>query len=174
MARWVAVAGLAVALVVAAGLVVNYRLSSGSTSPASIFVGNDSRVSPGTIGCRSTADELCFAIQLGTAESPLRLANIRFAVTNQTNQSSVSPDNPRVPLGDEAAVSVLQSPTVMAGVWNWSGGDWTNGSDWTFPTNEEVTVIFDSDLPSSVSLNDTIFWMIASGPFSGAAGTYLY
>lgn len=142
------------------------------TGPAELFVTNATRVEPGSIGCGATPGELCFSLTAGISVTNLRLSDVEFELTNETGQSSIGPNAPPEPVGASAGVSVLGSPTLVVGHWNWSARVWTDGSGWNIPTTVELVLIVDSGLLYTTSLGGTLF-SLSITPTGGSAGTFL-
>ncbi len=171
--RIVIVAIVAAVVISSVGLTLNYVLTFPLTGPAEFSIGNQTRVQPGSVGCGASPGEVCYSIMMETNLENLRLSNLRFGVANPTNQGSVSPNNPKVPLGASAGVSVLTSGNTTVGRWNWSTEVWTDGFGWTLPVGTDATLILDSGLTDYAPLNGTIFWVSLSSPGTGSVGTYL-
>jgi hypothetical protein len=141
------------------------------TGVSNLSVYNESRVLPGTLGCRGVEGEVCFSLMVVTQFQGLQLSDVHFKLTNLSSQDQ---NGPPVPVGPSAGVSVLDTATTVAGHFNWSAGAWTNGSTWSVPTGIGVELVFDSGLLSASSLNNTNFWVVLSSPGSGAAGAILH
>jgi hypothetical protein len=141
------------------------------TGVSNLSVYNESRDLPGTLGCRGVEGEVCFSLMVVTQFQGLQLSDVHFRLTNLSSQDQ---NGPPVPVGSSAGVSVLSTATTVAGQFNWSAGEWTNGSTWSVPTGIGVELVFDSGLLSASSLNYTNFWVVLSSPGSGAAGAILH
>ena len=168
--RWALVVGVAT-IVVVGSFALYYFETYPRLGPASFFVDNSTRVLPGSTGCSPTASELCYSLVMGTIIQSLRLSDLRFELTNETDEG---PNGPRVPVGVNAGVTVIQPAGGEAGHWNWSAGEWNTGASWIIPTNANVSIVFDSGLSDASSLNETDFWIVVSGPGSAAVGDPLY
>jgi hypothetical protein len=162
---------IAVVLIIAGGYVWFYETTYPRLGPGSFFVYNATKVSPGSIGCIPKPGELCYSLTMGNEFNNLHLSDVRFSLTD----SNVSnPNGPPVHVGSNAGVSVLQSTSAVAGQWNWTSGTWSLGASWTVPVNPGVTLVFDSGLLGSSTLNNTIFWATLSAPGVGSAGAQLH
>jgi len=166
----VVIAIIIVAVVIVGGFALNYFLTYQRTGPGSFWTADTARVAPGTLGCAAVDREVCYSIDMGTEFNGLLLSDVHFALTNQ---SSANPYGPPQPVGPGAGVSVLQSPQLTAGHWNWSAESWTNGSAWNVPVGVSVVAVFDSGLFSTSWLNYSTFWVWLSSPGSGASGSLL-
>ena len=161
------VAGIAVAVFLA-GLAV--FLLSTHTRPSDFAPAGIERASPGTLGCRSTAGEVCYEALFQSGLSGLTLSHLQFEVTNVSPATTTGPLAPPIPLGPGAQVAVLDSSTSIAGVWNVSNGQWQNGSTWLVPTGPYVPVILDTGLVSNSTLSEAEFAIVLTSPFEGALG----
>jgi len=159
-----------VAVVLVGGFALNFFLTYQKTGPGSFWTADTARVAPGSLGCAAVDREVCYSIDMGTEFTGLQLSDVHFTLTNQ---SSANPNGPPQTVGPGAGVSVLQSPHVIAGHWNWSAESWINGSAWSVPVGVSVGVVFDSGLLSASSLNFSTFWVWLSSPGNGASGSLL-
>ncbi len=161
-------------LVLAAGLLLPW-LASIHPGPSDFAPAGIERVSPGSIGCRSTSGSVCYAAVFESSLQGLTLAHLRFVVANASaGENTNGPLAPSLPLGVNAVVTALASPTSIAGVWNVSEGQWTSGGDWPVPVGPNVTVILDTGLASNATLSDAELGIVLTSPYQGSLGFPLY
>lgn len=140
------------------------------TGPSSFYPVGIERAPAGAIGCATTSSEVCYVAEFGTSFSDLRLGDLRFSVTSDGPASPNGPSGPSTPLGSSAGVTVLSAPNESAGHWSFVSGSWTSGSTWSVPTNANIKAVLDTGLQSNATLGSTMFWIVVSGPQSGAVG----
>jgi hypothetical protein len=167
---------IALAILFAAGSWVLVLWSApGHTEPSQFAPVGVERVAAGSIGCRSTSDEVCYAAIFESALSGLTLGHLQFVVANASAGATTNgPVAPPLPLGAAAEVSALASPTSVAGVWNVSNNRWVSGGDWPVPNGPNVTVVLDTGLVSNYTLMDAEFDIVLTSPYEGAVGFFLF
>lgn len=167
--------GVVVGVIVAAVAVIVGLFLVGHTGPSSFAPAGMARALPGTPACRQIHDEICYEVEFQSGLQGLTLAHLRFVVASGSEGASTNgPLGPRVPLGQNASVSVLGSPTSVAGVWNFSASSWTSGASWAVPIGPYVPVVLDTGLLSNSTLQEAEFAIILTSPYEGALGFPLY
>ncbi len=168
-------AGLAVYLavvIVAVGLLFAvHPWDTGGSVPSDFGAAAYQRTSPGSIGCRSTPAEICYAVAVDSSFSNLPASNLVFAVSNHFPTSYPIPST--VPLGPGASVSLLSS-TQVVGVWNCTFGTWTQVPQNFLPTTSAFVIVLDTGLGSNTTLNGSYFYVEHSLPYGGATGIPLW
>ena len=168
-----AVAGAIVAVIAISTVVavlVWQSLESTGPGPSAFGPGAISSASPGSVGCRAIAGDLCFAVTVQTSLSGVPASNLFFAVSNQSPISY--PVENSIPLGPGASVSLLNG-SVIAGVWNFTLGTWSTVPVGLLPTTIPFEVVLDTGLTSSSTLTGSYFYVQHSDPYGGATGVPL-
>lgn len=129
-----------------------------------------SRATSGSLGCRSSPDEVCYAVEFGCTYSQLPIWNLFFAASNATGFSY--PIANTAYLGPGARVTVLNGSSAN-GEWNISSGRWTVQPVGFVPTNSLLVVVLDTGVLSNSSLIGTWFFVEHSLPTGGAIGLAL-
>lgn len=129
-------------------------------------------VSPGALGCASTAGETCLSLSFRTLEVQERLSSIGFELEQPPWNATSVINSTHVPLGPAAMVTVLARGGSAVGVWNWTSADWTTGAGWLIPSGPNLTLVFDT---GSVELNVTgdMFWLYSVPTTYYGVGTEL-
>jgi len=160
-----------IAALVAADFVV---LEAFHSEPSGFYPVGDQRATAGSTGCAPTAGEICYAVTFGTLYTGLTLANIHFAVGNDSEGTPTGTAGPAIPLGPSAQVSALGGSGAVAGVWSFSSATWVAGADAGVPTDTDIVAVLDTGLTSNATLVNAEFLVILTGPETGAVGFGLY
>ncbi|MCI4336214.1 MAG: hypothetical protein L3K17_03330 [Thermoplasmata archaeon] len=71
-------------------------------------------------------------------------------------------------------VSAFDPEGQVVGVWNFLSSNWQSGSNWLLPSTYNISVIFDTGLPSNATLSNAYFYVILTEPNHGALGLPLF
>jgi hypothetical protein len=168
---WIVAIIVAASVLTAATGLLLLTLAVPHTEPSDFAPVGMGRAAAGSIGCRSTPHEICYAAIFDTSLQGLTLAHLRFVVANASIGGTPNgPVAPPLPLGMSAQVTALASPSSVAGVWNISEGLWTSGGDWSVPNGPDVTVVSDTGLVSNATLMDAVLDIVLTSPYEGALG----
>ncbi len=125
------------------------------------------RVGPGTIGCRTTSNETCYAVAVTISLGSVHVSDFFFAVEHSSRYSY--PERSNVPLGTGATVTLV-SPGTDGASWNWTQGAWTQGGSASPPDPHEVSFVLDTGLTSNATLAGAWFWVELGSPYDGSVG----
>ncbi|MGP8072313.1 MAG: hypothetical protein ACLPZM_04190 [Thermoplasmata archaeon] len=124
---------------------------------------------PGSPGCASPAQEICYSGMLLSSVSGLHVSDLSFKVLTNPASGSVTNGTP-VPLGPGAEVTLFVNPTTTIGIWNWTAETWISGGENLVPGN--LTVVLDTGLVGTPLSSD--WWFIfTSGPEQGGGGDWV-
>ena len=126
--------------------------------------GPATRVAPGSTGCRSLSENVCFSAWFETPFLSKTFSDLRLNIANASD-----PGGTPLPLGPGAAITVLARNHVTLAVWNVSDQSWSFGLSSAIPSNEEVPIVLDTGLGSTASLSNAELWGTLGGQGSGVA-----
>lgn len=161
------------AVLVVVVLLVVYVLGNLGLGPSNFSPsGQAERASPGTLGCRALAANVCYVAGFTSALQGLHYSALFFGLTPTANASHY-PAGRETPLPSGATVSVLDGTAVL-GVWSYDSGTWLSTPTGLVPQGTNVPVVLDSGYTTNTSLVNSTLWVEVPSPYSGMVGFPLH